>query len=577
MAKKEARKHPNLILPVVILVVIIMMVVGIVIKGRSMRGLCTYDHVYRKVTCKVKQLREIPNDITDAALTLHMGTKLDKEENFFTALTPGNFSRFTHLQELRLIKCGIEEIKPETFRPLSNLLRLDLRYNRIQVITEDTFRGLSPLEYLYLSNNPVHKLEDYVFRGLRIENLVFANNPAFSEVSSKAFAGAHIKSIVINRCNLRTLPVDAFSAIADSLQELYITHNLQPLILPTGIFKGLHLKKLVLSNNGLEDEDFLQGVTADEISLNENPLEEFDCPNCPELKDTERIFLSKTKLSKISKENFITMTGLEELDLDGNDLTIFNGTVFEDMHNLTVLDLSDNDLEDWDGNFSAAFPQLQSLFLDGNNIETLPSGLEPLFSRLKNLTLHDNPLHCNCEVRWFAKWMEHEEHRQILQHLDAVSCETPENRNFTHISDYGFQCRAPTIFNATYDSDGISLLCTAGGDPAPRVVWISPDGKESAKEPARSDRDVFQTQSSQTITKKGNYTCIAQNVAGEDRITVNTRKMPSSGFKYHVESNEIEILENPYGLGITVSLIAILGYLLRIDSKYNKDGSLREK
>ena len=575
MGKKEARKQPNLVIPIAIVIFIVLMVVGIVIKTRGSRGMCTYDSVYRKVTCKAKQLRVIPTDITEGALTLHMGTKLDKQENYFTVLTPGNFSRFTHLQELRLIKCGIEEIKPETFRPLAVLRRLDLRYNRIQVITEDTFRGLSSLEYLYLSNNPIQKLEDYIFRGLRIENLVLANNPDFSEISSKAFTGAIIKSIVINRCNIAVMPMDTFSYISDSLQELYITHNLQALPLIPGIFKNLRLKKLVLSNSGLEDEDFLQGISAEEISLNDNPLEEFDCQECPLLKDTKRIFLSKTKLSKITKENFLTMTGLEELDLDGNDLTIFNATVFEDMTNLKVLDLSENDLEDWDGNYSLALPKLQSLFLHGNNIETLPEGLQPLFSHLTNLTLHDNPLHCNCEVRWFAKWMEHEDHRQILQNLDAVSCETPENRNFTQISDYGFQCRAPTIFNATIDTDGISLLCTAAGDPAPRVVWVSPDGKKKAKEPARSDRDVFQTQSSLTITKKGNYTCIAQNIAGEDRISVNTRNMPSSGFKYHVESNEIEILQNPYGLGLTISLIALLGYILRIDSLYDKDGERR--
>ena len=207
------------------------------------------------------------------------------------------------------------------------------------------------------------------------------------------------------------MPIDALSFIADSLQELYITHNLQPLTLPTGIFRGLKLKKLVLSNSGLEDEDFLQGLTVEEISLNENPLEEFDCQECPLLKDTKRIFLSKTKLSKITKENFITMTGLEELDLDGNDLMVFNATVFEHMTNLADLDLSENEIEDWDGNYSSSLPQLKSLFLHGNNIETLPSGLEPLFSHIKNLTLHENPLHCNCEVHWFAKWMEKEDHR----------------------------------------------------------------------------------------------------------------------------------------------------------------------
>lgn len=91
----------------------------------------------------------------------------------------------------------------------------------------------------------------------------------------------------------------------------------------------------------------------------------------------------------------------------GNDLTVFNMTVFSMLRNLQLLDLSNNDIEDVDGNITAdLLPQLVSLSLHGNEIETLPGELEPVFSRLHNLTLHDNPLHCNCELRWLAKWLE---------------------------------------------------------------------------------------------------------------------------------------------------------------------------
>ena len=54
-------------------------------------------------------------------------------------------------------------------------------------------------------------------------------------------------------------------------------------------------------------------------------------------------------------------------------------------------------------------------------------------------------------------------------------------------------------------------------------------------------------------------------MAGEDRITVNTRKMPSSGLKFHVESQEIEILETPQGLCVIAFLLVILGYMIKDD------------
>ena len=73
--------------------------------------------------------------------------------------------------------------------------------------------------------------------------------------------------------------------------------------------------------------------------------------------------------------------------------------IFQDLDNLDILDLSNNEIEDFEGNFSSVLENLDSLFLDGNDIQSLPSDMEVLFSRLQNLTLHDNPLHCNCEVR----------------------------------------------------------------------------------------------------------------------------------------------------------------------------------
>lgn len=36
--------------------------------------------------------------MNEAAMVIHMGSKLDKAENFFTNLAPDNFTKFVHLQ-----------------------------------------------------------------------------------------------------------------------------------------------------------------------------------------------------------------------------------------------------------------------------------------------------------------------------------------------------------------------------------------------------------------------------------------------------------------------------------------------
>lgn len=42
------------------------------------------------------------------------------------------------------------------------------------------------------------------------------------------------------------------------------------------------------------------------------------------------------------------------------------------------------------------------------------------------------------------------------------------------------------------DTDGISLVCIAAGDPAPSITWVSPDGSECTTLPDPWDKDIFQ-------------------------------------------------------------------------------------
>lgn len=495
-----------------------------------------------------------------------MGDILDKQENFFTILAGSNFSRFRHLRDLRLIKCGVEEIQADTFGSLTTLRKLDFRFNRIQKVSEEMLRGAPALEYVDFSNNPIHHVGDFAFRSLAFEHLVFANNPALNSLSPKAFVGSSIKTLTLNRCNLARIEPETLSYLKQSLSTLSITNNMQPLVLPDGSLRGLKLKLLDLTDNGLLNTDYLESVTAEIVDLDDNPLEEFDCDDCDDLKNTRVLSLINAKIKYITRENFALLVSLEELDLENNDLTIFNVTVFENNKVLESIDMSMNDIADFEGDFKHVLPAIDDLYLDGNEIETLPAELEPMFQRLDNLTIHENPLHCNCEIRWFVKWLE--KNRLVLNDIELVTCETPEARNLTTISDYGFQCRPPTIFNATFDEDGISLLCTAEGDPAPDVSWTSEaDNKQKMTLASRWDRhSTFQTQNSLTVTKDGNFTCIATNLVGEDRITVNTRQIPKAGMRFVIESQQIEILETPQGMMIVLFLISILGYYFRWDS-----------
>ena len=408
------------------------------------------------MTCLTKQLLEIPRDVIDVAIALHMGDVLDKHENFFTVLAHTNFTRFRHLRDLILVKCGVEEIQADTFHSLSMLRIIDLKFNHIEQIQEEMFRGAAQLEVLDLSNNPIHHVSEFAFRSLTVNNLLFGNNPALIAISSKAFVDASVQSLTLNRCNIVEIDGETFSYLKANLRTLIITHNMQPLFLADGSLKGLNLARLDLTDNGLLNTDYLEDVTCEMLDLDYNPLEEFDCDDCDQLRGTRVLSITNANINSIIRDNFAQMVSLVELDLRNNELTLFNATVFEANKVLRMIDLSFNDIADFEGDFKLNLPEIDDLYLNGNDIETLPSHLEPFFNRLDNLTLNDNPLHCNCEIHWFVKWLE--KNRDILQDIESVTCKTPEARNITTISDYGFQCRAPIIFNATFDSDGISFV-----------------------------------------------------------------------------------------------------------------------
>lgn len=536
------------------------------------RGSCTYEHVTRTVTCRTRQLLSIPVGIATAALALHVQGR--PGELLFTVLARNNFTALRRLRDLALPRCGIEAIRDEAFSELSMLRRLELRGNRLRTLNEDMFDGMAQLEYLGLSENPIQRLHNFAFRGLSSQTLAFDDNPFLEHIACKAFAGARVRSLVLNRCNLSTICSATFRSMRGTLQEVHVTRNLQPLSLPDDVFNGMTLKVLTFSDNGIVDVEFLERLSAEHIRLDGNPLDELHMDDFAELKNTRTLALNNTRMTELNRKDMSKLRNIETLNLRGNRLTVFKAADFVPNNNLVTLDLSGNRLVEIEGDFDDVLPNLEVLLLDGNNVTTLPAKLGPLFSRLRIVTLHDNPLHCNCEWRWFALWVD--KHRDIVPEVEKMRCRTPEVRNFSQVSTDVLRCRKPHILNATFDDVGGRLSCTAEGDPAPAVVWLA-SGNQSVSVTKPLHGSVL-TQGVVDITIHGNYTCVASNAAGEDRDVVVTSAIqrPSAktsddtsatsrlpGDTPSAMSRDVTILDTPLGFLFTAVLLALLGCLFR--------------
>jgi len=234
----------------------------------SLSGPCAFNGFQRSAVCV--QPLPLPAAVPDNTQILRIRADAEPEASPMRTLERFNFSLLRQLRELTLVRCGVEELAPDTFSFVPHLRRLDLRHNRIQNVSGNQFRGIADLEYLLLSDNRLTELGDDAFRGLTIGRLELANNPSLRRVADTAFHSARIVTLVMVGCGLERLTRAAMRDVAESLRELIVANNTRPLSLDADLFDGFHLRRLVLVKDQLSDAGFLAGGDHDEIVLDGN-------------------------------------------------------------------------------------------------------------------------------------------------------------------------------------------------------------------------------------------------------------------------------------------------------------------
>ncbi len=69
-----------------------------------------------------------------------------------------------------------------------------------------------------------------------------------------------MQAVVLNRCNLSHVKSNTLTPLIGSLKEFYLTHNMQPLDLPDGLFTGLRLETLSLVSKTLLESNLTTDV-----------------------------------------------------------------------------------------------------------------------------------------------------------------------------------------------------------------------------------------------------------------------------------------------------------------------------
>ncbi|OWF37235.1 Leucine-rich repeat and fibronectin type III domain-containing protein 1-like protein [Mizuhopecten yessoensis] len=236
--------------------------------------------------------------------------------------------------------------------------------------------------------------------------------------------------------------------------------------------------------NTIADDTFLSRGSLNYLDLSYN--------NIPRI--TDKTFLGLTNLvslqisgnphCELSEKTFDSISNLQELYIAEMDLERLPSVMFTNLNHLRLLDVHGNKIWKIEFDFGAVFPNLQHLDLSRNLLKGLPKRYNDTFSHLTTVKMSENPLQCNCELRW----LKHSTKKALDPEYasDALVCYGPERLKYApilRVPDLEFKCVAPQIVNCTtetyvvMETSSLRMWCELGGDPYPDVTWTRYDGK----------------------------------------------------------------------------------------------------
>lgn len=311
------------------------------------------------------------------------------------------------LENLSLNSNSITKISKNTFSGSSLLTKISLHNNVILEIEDGAFDSLNHLSELDLSKNSITCITDFNLSNLTALNL--SKNSVELFQSSKPESHYKLQFLDLSENKMSDFPL---LPKKNELQYLDISRNRLQSVNVTGNSEYKYifpkLRHLDMSYNQLRSipESFFYCIRSLEVlNVSNNCLSSFSATGC--LQMVKIIDLSFNSLQSLMfKEN--TLQTLEELFLQGNDLTTLHHQVFQRLPSIRHLQLQQNNLEicssdqihqdptDQDQQdpaecvYFTSVRNLHFLNLSENNLKTLPANAFTNTS-LKFLDLSLNP------------------------------------------------------------------------------------------------------------------------------------------------------------------------------------------
>ncbi|XP_076037600.1 leucine-rich repeat neuronal protein 1-like [Oratosquilla oratoria] len=495
----------------------------------SHQVLSTYD-------CASNNLREFPSDIPNnfQALNLSGNSILNVYEHI---------SDLGELVELDLSKNRLKSIgRGKMFQDLGKLKFFTVSKNNISTVFNDNLEGLDSLEILLLSNNRITYIEDKAFSALG--NLLILN---------------------LDKNTIGSLYGDWFVGLVN-LTTLNLSHN-RIHNLPAAIFKNLgKLERLYLNGNRIskiETRAFSELLSLKVLTLDDNLITKIPTTAFQSIQALESLTLDQNPLTKIKPLDFshLSVTKINLCKMP--ELQIIDAKAFYNAANLSTLHIHENKkLAYVDPLAFMNLSSLQELTLHNNNLlgfhrdalHYLPTGIE--------ISLFNNPLLCDCHVRWIWQAITDAENSSIiLQDSEHLVCQYPEHLRHKVVRDLDTNRLSKTCGPVIADlgifgtlsgkvGDRRDLECRALGGPYLRLHWVLPDGSKIGDIMNNLERRFFPPGTlvyfHLKVTDAGTYQCVAEDKYGKATraVTLNVTGIDINFFPVGVSSTFVTLVWN---------------------------------
>ncbi|XP_066956162.1 leucine-rich repeat-containing protein 15-like isoform X1 [Macrobrachium rosenbergii] len=389
---------------------------------------CTCD-VPHTVRCRGQASR--PEDLLTLTKTLNsegVVSLLDLAVHGLGELPGGGFANM-ELLGLVVTTADLKSITSEAFKGLEeSLAALGLPNNKLNYVPVDALKRLKQLQRLDLSDNLIEELKSRAFPTLlQLQNLNLAGN-GLHLLHPEAF----VRLPRLQSLNLARNQLDAAQLNEKTLRGL---HMLERLSLQSNLLKGAITPTLITGARGLKSLDLsdnaLTRVTRSSLAA------------CPELRDLD---LSHNRIDVIEDHAFSNLKQLQRLKLSHNRVVAVSGWSLAHMPKLVHLGLADNALRAVTGDLLHQLSNLNTLDLAANDISLLQPHVFNSTPALQHLTFTDNPLHCDCSLKWFVHWLN--QHPSLTpEERNSAVCATPpalENAPLVELKDSQLVCSEET-------------------------------------------------------------------------------------------------------------------------------------